>query len=136
MLMGVSAVKGFTSVKKMSEASVCIWRLWAVVTVRSGAHFFFQFLTSRRNMVFSAVNSLAAVHAISDSMLCSMLNSRACMEAFGFNSLFRTTWGDFLERDDVAEVRVSVSDLDEDATDDRRGRDLNASRSGMTMRTC
>jgi hypothetical protein len=65
-----------------------------------------------------------------------MLNSRACMEAFGFNSLFRITWGDFLDIDDVAEVSVSVSDDDEDATDDRRDRDLNASRSGMRMTTC
>lgn len=88
--MGASAVKGLISVKKMSEASVNICLRCAVVTVLRGAHFFLKLRASRRKMVFSAVNSRDAAHAIKGSMLCSILNSRACMEAFGFSSLLRT----------------------------------------------
>ena len=40
MLIGVSAVKGLIRVKKMSDASVNIWRRCEVVTIRSVPHFF------------------------------------------------------------------------------------------------
>jgi hypothetical protein len=141
MLMGVSADKGSTSVKKMSEASVNICRRCAVVTTVSEAHFCRKLRTSRKKMMFSAVNSRDAVQSISPSMLWSMLDSRACMEALGFNSLLSTTcvplFTDDLER---VEVRASVSadfvDVDEDATDDRRDCAFHASRRGMRMRTC
>jgi hypothetical protein len=51
-------------------------------------------------MVFSAVNSRAAAHAIKGSMLCSMLNSSACIDAFDFNSLLSTTVVDFPDSED------------------------------------
>jgi len=63
----------------------------------SDDHFFLKLRTSRKNMVFSAVNSLAAAHAINGSMLCSMLNSRACIDALDFNSLEYTTVDDFVD---------------------------------------
>jgi hypothetical protein len=91
MLMGVSAVKGSMSVKKMSEASVNICRRWAVVTVVSDTHFCLKLRTSRRKIVFSAVNSRDAAQSMRASTLWWMLNSRACMEALGFSSLLSTT---------------------------------------------
>lgn len=137
MLIGVSAVKGLTRVKKMSDASLCIWRLWAVVTVRRLDHFFLKFRTSRRKIVFSAVNSRDAVHSIRESILCSMLNSRACMEAFGLISLERTACVDFCEVAEGVDVRDRESESVDGAIESRRliG-DLLASRRGIMMSTC
>lgn len=85
--------------------------------------------------MFSAVNSRDAAHDMSGSMLCSILNSSACIDAFGFNSLFKTTAGDFFSDDiDVAEVSDSPELVEE--MDDLRTLDLKASRSGMMMSTC
>lgn len=81
----------------MSDASLNIWRRWPVVTLFRDDHFFLKFRTSRRKMVFSAVNSRFAAHAINGSMLFSMLNSNACIEAFGFNSLLNIKVDDFVD---------------------------------------
>ena len=83
--------------------------------------------------MFSAVNSREAARAISGSMLFSMLNSRACIEALDFSSLLKMTVEDFADDTECVEVRDSVSDVDEERW---RGRDLKASRRGMRMRTC
>ena len=112
MLIGDSAVNGLMSVKKMRDASLNIWRRCAVVTVPSDDHFFLKFRTSRRKIVFSAVNSRAAAQAIKGSMLCCMLNSSACIDAFDFSSLPTTTVVDFVK--DCVDVRDSVSELDTD----------------------
>lgn len=83
--------------------------------------------------MFSAVNSRAAAQAMSGSMLFSMLNSSACIEAFDFSSLLKMTVEDFADTAECVEVRDSVSEVEIECC---RGRDLNASRSGMRIRTC
>jgi hypothetical protein len=133
MLMGVSAVKGLTRVKYMRDASLNIWRRCAVVTILRQHHFFLKLRTSRRKIVFSAVNSRDAAQAISGSMLFSMLNSNACIDAFDLSSLLKITVDDLVECIECVEVRDSVSDVDVDRW---HGFDLKASRSGMTMSTC
>lgn len=100
MLIGDSAVNGLTRVKKMSEASLNIWRRCAVETVFKDDHFFLKFRTSRRKMVFSAVKSLEAAQAIKGSMLFSILNSSACIDAFDFSSLLKTKVEDFVDSAD------------------------------------
>ena len=88
-------------------------------------------------MAFSAVNSREAAHAINGSILCSILNSSACIDAFGLSSLFNTSWGAFSgmeELCDVVEVSVAVSLASE--SDRSRRLDLKASRSGIRMSTC
>ena len=132
--MGISAVKGFTKVKNIKEASVNIWRRCAVVTVVRVDHFFLKFRTSRRKMVFSAVNSREAAHVMRDSMLCSILNSSACIDAFGLSSLLNKTCGDFLEPKESSEVNDAV--VVDDDTEVRREVDLYASRSGINRSTC
>jgi len=81
----------------MSDASLNICRRCAVVMVRSDDHFFLKLRTSRRKIVFSAVNSRDAAHAIKGSMLCCMLNSRACIEVLDFSSLLTIMVVDFAE---------------------------------------
>lgn len=132
MLIGVSAVNGFTSVKKMSEASVCISRLCGVVMLYVDVHFFLKLRTSRRNMVFSAVNSRDAVHSINGSMLCSMHDSSACIPALGLNSLVDIDFDSFSELSEEAERRDTMS-VEMNGT---ARWFLAASRSGTNMRTC
>lgn len=132
ILIGVSAVKGFTSVKKISEASVYICRLCEVVTVDTDDHLFLKLRTSRRKMVFSAVNSRDAVHSINDSMLCSMHDSNACILALGFISLVKIDCDDFTEPSEEAEWIETVST----ETNGTVCGCLAASRSGIKMRTC
>lgn len=129
MLMGVSAVKGSTSVKKMRDASVCICRLCAVVTVVRGDHLFLKFRTSRRKIVFSAVNSRDAVQSIKRSMWCSMLYSSAFMQTFAFDSLVMIDLGVF------SEVVVDIEAMDSLSLCLRAGV-LMASSRGITIRTC
>ena len=87
--------------------------------------------------MFSAVNSRDAVHSIKESIPCSMLNSSACMEAFGLSSLLRTADVDFCEVADGVEVRDNESESLEGAMESRRlTGDLAASRRGMRMSTC
>lgn len=117
----------------MSDASLNICRRCAVMTFLSDDHFFLKLRTSRRKIVFSAVNSRDAAHAMRGSMLCCILNSRACIDAFDLSSLLNTTALDFAEVKDWVEVRKSVSDVD---VTPGRDCDLYASRSGMTMSTC
>lgn len=83
--------------------------------------------------MFSAVNSRDAAHAISGSMLFSILNSSACIDAFDFSSLLKITVDDLVECVECVEVRDSVSDVDVVRW---QGFDLKASRSGMMMSTC
>lgn len=47
--------------------------------------------------MFSAVNSFDAAQAIKGSMLCSMLNSSACIDDFDFNSLLVIMVDDFVD---------------------------------------
>jgi hypothetical protein len=117
----------------MSDASLNIWRRCAVVTVFNEHHFFLKLRTSRRKMVFSAVNSRDAAQAIKGSILFSMLNSNACIDDLGLSSLLKTTVDDLADKMDWVEVRDSVSDMESDLW---RGLDLNASRRGMTISTC
>jgi len=135
ILIGVCAVKGLTRVKKMREASVCICRLCAVVTVLRADHFLLKFLTSRRKIVFSAVNSRDAVHSMRDSILCSILDSSACMLVLAFNSFDIMECEDFSDTIEVVEVNESVSPKEE--LEFGRLRELlAASRSGIRMSTC
>jgi hypothetical protein len=117
----------------MSDASLNIWRRCPVVTILSADHFFLKFRTSRRKMVFSAVNSRFAAHAIKGSMLCSMLYSSACIDTFDLSSLLKITVVDFVDFSEW-EAKDSVSDAV--VVGRSRGCDLKASRSGIMMSTC
>src|SRR5690242_8159363 len=117
----------------MSEASLNIWRRCVVEMTFSDAHFLRQLRTSRRKIVFSAVNSLVAAHTISGSMFCSILSSRACMEALGFNSR-KSSCADFWDVPEMVDVKEAVSVAVDMGL--WRGHALKASASGMSMRTC
>lgn len=132
MLMAISAVKGLTSVKKMRDASLNIWRRCAVVTTLRPAHFLLKLRTSRKKIQFSAVNSRAAAQAMRGSMLCSMLNSSACIDTLVLADLSRLSIGDFSTKIDREDLKESVSEIEER----RYGCIFSASRRGMTIKTC